>query len=84
MPRGDGTGPTGMGAMTGRAAGNCTGSEISGYAHREFGGRFHAGFGQGICGRARHVGGSHFGAWLGKVEGVHHGNERKGNRRIGC
>lgn len=25
MPRGDGTGPTGEGAMTGRGAGSCTG-----------------------------------------------------------
>jgi len=29
MPRGDGTGPMGMGAMTGRGAGSCAGAEIS-------------------------------------------------------
>jgi len=34
MPRGEGTGPMGMGAMTGRAAGFCTGSGIAGYANK--------------------------------------------------
>lgn len=33
MPRGDGTGPTGMGAMSGRAAGFCSGSGTPGYAN---------------------------------------------------
>jgi hypothetical protein len=32
MPRGDRTGPRGVGAMTGRAAGYCAGFGISGYA----------------------------------------------------
>ncbi len=31
MPRGDGTGPTGMGPMTGRAAGICAGFGVPGY-----------------------------------------------------
>ena len=31
MPRGDGTGPMGMGPMTGRAAGFCAGYETPGY-----------------------------------------------------
>jgi len=31
MPRGDGTGPMGMGPMTGRAAGYCAGSGVPGY-----------------------------------------------------
>ena len=31
MPRGDGTGPTGMGSMTGRAAGYCAGFRIPGF-----------------------------------------------------
>ena len=31
MPRGDGTGPAGMGPMTGRAAGYCAGYETPGY-----------------------------------------------------
>jgi len=33
MPRGDGTGPVGMGPMTGRAAGFCAGYGIPGYAN---------------------------------------------------
>jgi len=31
MPRGDGTGPAGMGPMTGRAAGFCAGYPVAGY-----------------------------------------------------
>ncbi len=31
MPRGDGTGPTGLGPMTGRAAGYCAGYPVPGY-----------------------------------------------------
>lgn len=31
MPLGDGTGPNGLGAMTGRGAGFCTGSNNPGY-----------------------------------------------------
>ena len=31
MPRGDGTGPAGMGLMTGRAAGYCAGYSVPGY-----------------------------------------------------
>ena len=33
MPRGDGTGPMGMGSMTGRAAGYCAGNAMPGYAN---------------------------------------------------
>ena len=33
MPRGDGTGPRGMGPMTGRAAGYCAGYSAPGYAN---------------------------------------------------
>ena len=33
MPRGDGTGPGGMGPMTGRAAGFCAGYGMPGYAN---------------------------------------------------
>ena len=31
MPRGDGTGPLGLGPMTGRAAGFCAGFRVPGY-----------------------------------------------------
>lgn len=40
MPRGDGTGPMGMGAMTGRGAGYCAGAVQAGYGT--------AGFGRGL------------------------------------
>lgn len=33
MPGGDGTGPMGMGPMTGRGAGYCAGFEVPGYAN---------------------------------------------------
>ncbi|MDD5018411.1 MAG: DUF5320 domain-containing protein [Eubacteriales bacterium] len=37
MPRGDGTGPMGMGPMTGRGAGYCTGYAAPGFANGGFG-----------------------------------------------
>jgi len=43
MPRGDGSGPMGMGPMTGRAAGYCAGYSMPGFAN-PVGGR---GFGRG-------------------------------------
>ncbi|KNY29467.1 DUF5320 domain-containing protein [Pseudobacteroides cellulosolvens] len=42
MPRGDGTGPMGIGPMTGRGAGNCVGYASVGSANRG------VGFGRGI------------------------------------
>ena len=39
MPRGDGTGPAGMGPMTGRAAGYCAGYSVPGYMN-PYGGRY--------------------------------------------
>jgi len=46
MPGGDGTGPGGMGPMTGRAAGFCAGYQVPGYAN-PVGGRGFGGFGRG-------------------------------------
>ncbi len=43
MPRGDGTGPMGMGPMTGRAAGFCAGGGVAGFASSGQG----LGFGRG-------------------------------------
>ena len=43
MPRGDGTGPMGLGSMTGRAAGYCSGYSTPGFANAGTGRR--AGFG---------------------------------------
>jgi len=45
MPGGDGTGPAGMGPMTGRAAGFCAGYSVPGYMN-PYGGRF--GYGRGF------------------------------------
>ncbi len=49
MPFGNGTGPNGMGPMTGRAAGNCAGYSVPGYMNPGIGGRGPArGYGRGI------------------------------------
>ncbi len=52
MPRGDGTGPDGMGAMTGRGAGYCNGFDRPGYAQGGRGRRNYGFFGRGFGGRA--------------------------------
>ena len=46
MPGGDGTGPAGMGPMTGRAAGYCAGYSVPGYMN-PVGGRGYGGWGRG-------------------------------------
>lgn len=46
MPRGDGTGPAGMGPMTGRAAGYCAGYAVPGFMNPT-GGRGYWGRGRG-------------------------------------
>ena len=46
MPRGDGSGPAGMGPMTGSAAGFCAGYGVPGYMNA-YGGRMGGGFGRG-------------------------------------
>jgi len=48
MPRGDGTGPAGMGPMTGRAAGYCAGYPVPGYMNPAVG----AGWVNPVMGRA--------------------------------
>ncbi|MBI4725702.1 DUF5320 domain-containing protein [candidate division TA06 bacterium] len=56
MPRGDGTGPRGMGPMTGRAAGFCAGYSMPGYTNPAFGrgwGMDRGGFGRGFGGGGR-------------------------------
>lgn len=52
MPGGDGTGPIGMGPMTGRAAGYCAGYPAPGYMN-SVPGAFGYGFGRGGWGRGR-------------------------------
>ena len=49
MPGGDGTGPGGMGPMTGRAAGFCAGYPVPGYMN-PVGGRGYGGWGRGFRG----------------------------------
>ena len=56
MPFGDGTGPAGMGPMTGRAAGYCAGYGVPGYMNSYAGGRG-SGWGRGLgFGRGRGYG----------------------------
>jgi hypothetical protein len=52
MPRGDGTGPLGLGPMTGRAAGYCAGYPVPGYMN-PIPGRGYFGWGCGWFGRGR-------------------------------
>ena len=47
MPAGDGTGPRGMGPMTGRRAGYCAGYGMPGYANSMPGRGFGMGWGRG-------------------------------------
>ena len=47
MPRGDSTGPMGMGAMTGRQAGYCAGYNMPGYLNNACGRGMGMGFGRG-------------------------------------
>lgn len=47
MPAEDGTGPEGMGPMTGRGAGYCSGSDVPGYANPMPGRGFGIGWGRG-------------------------------------
>jgi len=49
MPRGDKTGPMGMGPMTGRGAGYCNGFAVPGYANpTPFAGGYGCGLGRGF------------------------------------
>ena len=56
MPGGDGTGPAGMGPMTGRAAGFCAGYPVPGFMN-PVGGRGYWGRGRGFWGRGGGRGG---------------------------
>ena len=66
MPRGDGTGPMGMGPMTGRAAGYCAGFGVPGYANPIPGRGLGMGFrgGRGAYGRGFGGGGRGFRHWF--------------------
>ncbi len=80
MPRGDGTGPMGMGPMTGRAAGYCAGYGVPGYMNsipgRGYGGGYGRGWSRGMYGRGRGRGfgrGMGRGAWPGYYAPVPYG-----------
>ena len=80
MPGGDGTGPAGMGPMTGRAAGFCAGYPVPGYMNpipgRGWGGGFGRGWGGGRGfgrGRGRGFGWGRGGMW-GYPYGAPYGN----------
>lgn len=65
MPRGNGTGPMGIGPMTGRGAGFCAGFEAPGYVDRGGNGGLGGGARGRRCGGApgfRRFGGCGFGA----------------------
>lgn len=47
MPRGDGTGPAGMGSMTGRGLGYCAGFNAPGFTNSGFARGMGRGFGRG-------------------------------------
>ena len=61
MPGGNGTGPMGMGPMTGRGAGYCAGLPTSGYADPALG----RGFARGRGGRGGRSAGQGFGRSMG-------------------
>jgi hypothetical protein len=81
MPRGDGTGPAGMGPMTGRAAGFCAGYPIPGYMNPVAGrtgfygagvpafGAYGAGYGMPYGGWGRRGFGFGFGRGFGRGRG---------------
>lgn len=62
MPRGNATGPMGMGPMTGRGAGYCAGFGVPGYMNNIAGRGFGMGFGRGtdFGGRGSRAGGFGF------------------------
>ena len=70
MPRGDRTGPAGMGPMTGRGVGFCAGYAVPGYANPVGGRGYGMGFGRGRgMGRGRGWSRAGYGipAWAGVV-----------------
>ena len=60
MPGGDGTGPSGLGPMTGRRAGYCAGYSVPGYANPGFGRGLGFGRGRGWSGRGAGRGWRHW------------------------
>ena len=65
MPRGDRRGPNGMGPMTGRAAGLCSGSSTPGYVNGGVAGGYGQGMGAGRGAGRQQVGCSHMQPYFG-------------------
>ena len=63
MPRGDRTGPQGVGPMSGRAAGYCAGYDMPGYANADPGRAYGRGMAWGRGGRGRGGRGAGGGGW---------------------
>lgn len=78
MPRGDRTGPMGMGPRTGRAAGFCAGSRTPGYANPGPGLGLGRGFGGGGGFRAGGYGGGGGWGWRNQAAGNYYGRARGG------
>ena len=78
MPRGDGTGPAGMGPMTGRAAGYCAGYPVPGFMNPVGGGGFW-GRGRGMGRRRRRRNGQ-----CQQEAGGEGGRPRRRRRRLRC
>jgi hypothetical protein len=70
MPRGDRTGPAGMGPRSGRAAGYCRGFDAPGHANPGLVRGGVSGFGPGVGGRRRRRGFGGRGRGLGPLEAV--------------
>jgi hypothetical protein len=86
MPRGDGTGPAGMGPMTGRAAGYCAGYGVPGYTNPVGGRRtfYREAPGAGYGPPAYHGAAPYpFGLGRGFGRGIGLGRGRRGGRRGG-
>jgi len=84
MPRGDGTGPAGLGPMTGRAAGYCAGYPVPGFANpipgRGSGFGYGRGLGLGFRGGRRSF--PYFGTGYGYPSGTSFGTESTPQQEI--
>lgn len=73
MPRGDRTGPAGLGPMTGRAAGYCAGYATPGFANPVGGAGYGFGFGRGMGLGFREGRGGRGGRWGAPLAGYGYG-----------
>lgn len=81
MPQGNGTGPMGLGPMTGRAAGYCAGYGVPGYANPFRGRAFYGGFGRGGAAYPYRAFGRGRAPGFGRGRGFGFGRGRRGGYR---